>query len=148
MKKTIKFSLLLAFISVAAFVNTVKAQDVTTELAAFTKRFEDAYNKKDVKALKEMFTKDAVRTGTDGKIYNGNDSIAAVLGTMLKNNVTVAIKQEKVVTENGSTVVTGIYQVTGSSTSGEKIDLKGAYTNTIVKEEGQWKIAKQILTSR
>ena len=147
MKKTIKFSLLLTFLSMAAFINPVKAQDATTELTAFTKRFEDAYNKKDVKALKEMFTKNAVRTGTDGKIYNGNDSIAAVLETMLKNNVTVAIKQQKVATENGSTVVTGTYQVTGSSTSGEKIDLKGAYTNTVVKEEGQWKIAKQLLTA-
>jgi len=147
MKKTIQFSLLLAFLSIAAFINPVKAQDATKELNAFTKRFEDAYNKKDIKALKELFTRDAVRTGTDGQTQNGNDAIVAIYEELLKGNVTVAIKQEKVVTENGSTVATGTYQVTGTSASGEKIDAKGAYNNTVVKEGGQWKISKQNLTT-
>jgi uncharacterized protein (TIGR02246 family) len=146
MKKTIQFSLLLAFLSITAFINPLKAQDATKELNAFTKRFENAYNKKDVKSLKEMFTKDAIRTGTDGQTQNGNDAIVAFYEELLKGNVTVAIKQDKVVTENGSTVATGTYQVTGTSASGEKIDAKGAYNNIVVKEGGQWKISKQNLT--
>lgn len=148
MKKTIKFSFLLAFLSIAAFINPMKAQDATTELAAFTKRFEDAYNKKDINALKGMFTKDAVRTGTDGKIHNGIDSIVAVYEELLKSDATLTIKLEKVTPEkDNSAIATGTYQVVGSSKSGEKIDRKGAYNNTIVKENGQWKIAKQLLTA-
>jgi len=147
MKKTIQFSLLLAFISIAAFISPVKAQDATKELTAFTKKFQDAYNKKDVKALKEKYTTDAVRTGTDGQIQNGSDSIVAFYGEMFKNDVTVAIKQEKVTEKDGNTVATGTYEVNGSSKAGEKINLKGAYSNTVVKEGGQWKIAKQVLTA-
>ena len=147
MKKTIQFSLLLAFLSVTAFINPLKAQNPTKELNAFTKRFENAYNKKDVKTLKEMFTQDAVRTGTDGQSQNGSDAIIAFYEELLKGDVTVAIKQDKVVTENGSTIATGTYQVKGTSASGEKLDLKGAYNNTVVKEGGQWKISKQNLTA-
>jgi uncharacterized protein (TIGR02246 family) len=147
MKKSIQFSLLLAFFSIAAFITPVNAQDATTELAAFTKQYQDAFNKKDIKALKRMFTKDAVRTGTDGKANNGVDSIASVLDATMKNDVTVSIQQEKVVTENGITVATGTYHLTGTSTSGEKIDRRGAYTNTLVKDGGQWKVTKQVLTN-
>ena len=147
MKKTIRFSLLLAFVSMAAFISPVTAQDATTELAAFTKRYQDAFNKKDINALKAMFTKDAVRTGTDGKANNGVDSIASVLEAAMKSDVTVSIQQEKVVTENGITIATGTYHLTGTSTSGEKIDRKGAYTNTLVKDGGRWKLTKQVLTN-
>ena len=147
MKKRIQFSLLLTFLSIAAFISPVNAQNVTKELTAFTKQFQDAYNKKDVKALKEKYTTDAVRTGTDGHIINGSDSIVAYYGEMFKNDVTVAIKQDKVTEKDGNTIATGTYEVTGSSTTGEKINLKGAYSNTVVKEGGQWKIAKQALTA-
>jgi uncharacterized protein (TIGR02246 family) len=99
-------------------------------------------------AIKEMFTTDALRTSTDGKTQNGKDSIGAFYEQTLKNDVKVAIKQAKVVTENDDSIVaTGTYQVTGSSTTGEKIDIKGAYTNTVVKDGSQWKIAKQIPTA-
>lgn len=147
MKKTIQFSLLFAFVSIIAFINPAKAQDDNKDFTAFAKKFEDAYNKKDAKALKGMFTKDAVRTDADGTVYNGSDSILGALEESMKNKVTIVIKQEKAVTENGSTVASGTYVVNGSSQSGEQIDYKGGYVNTMVKEGGQWKIAKQLLTA-
>ena len=147
MKKTIQLGLLLAFISIA-IIQPIKAQDATKELGAFTKQFEQAYNQKNSKALKDMFTKDAVRTAADGKIFNGNEAIAAMYEVVFQDNVAVAIKLDKASTENdGTTKATGAYHITGTSKSGEKIDRKGSYAQTLVKEEGQWKIAKQVLTA-
>lgn len=149
MKKTIRISLLLAFAAVTAFLNPLKAQDATKELSAFTKKFQDAYNKQDDKALKEMYTIDAVRITTDGKTMNGNKTIGAAFADYFKNNtVTGEIKQDKVVTEkDGSVTATGTYHVTGTAKTGEKIDRTGGYTNTVVKVKGQWKIAKNVLVA-
>lgn len=77
MKKTIQCSLLVAFLSLTSLMNPAKAQDATKELTAFTKRFGDACNKKDIQAIKEMFTKDAVRSSSDGQGQTGNDAIVA-----------------------------------------------------------------------
>ena len=147
MKKTMRFGLLLVFISIA-FINSLKAQNATKELHAFTKKFETAYNNKNSKALKDMFTIAAVRTGTDGKIFNGSDSIAAMYEATFQDKVVVRIKLDEVTGEkDGSTTTTGTYHVTGTSRSGEKIDRRGRYTNMLVKEGGEWKIAKQVLTA-
>ena len=148
MKRTIQISLLFIFFSIASFISPAAAQDATKELAAFTKRFEDAYNKKDLKAIKEMFTKDAVMVDTDGQSRTGNDAIAATYEEFLRSNATATITQEKVVTENGKTTATGTYQVTGTSQSGDSFESKGSYTHTVVKDGGQWKISKQVLTSQ
>ena len=145
MKKPIQFSLLLVCLSITSLINPAKAQDATKELTAFTKRFEEACNKKDIKAIKEMFTKDAVRTSTDGQSQTGNDAIVAAYEELFQNKLTVAIVQEKVATENGSTVSTGTYHATGSTQSGDTIDSKGSFINTMIKEGGQWKISKQVL---
>lgn len=147
MKKTIQFSLLLGFLAITSLINLVKAQDATNELTAFTKRFEDACNKKDTKAMKELFTKDAVRVNTDGQTENGLDAIVAAYEELFQMKMTVTIKQEKVTTENGTTLSTGTYQATGSTPSGEAFDAKGGFIHTMVKENGQWKISKQVLNS-
>lgn len=147
MKKTIQFSLLLVFVTIASLVNTAKAQDTTKELTAFTKRFEEAFNKKDIKAIREMFTKDAVRTSSDGQSQTGNDAIVAAYEELFQSKLTLTIRQEKVATENGSIVSTGTYQATGSTQSGEAIDAKGSFSNSMVKDNGQWKISKQVVNS-
>ncbi len=147
MKKIIKFSL-LSVLAIAAFINPLKAQDAKTELTAFVKKFQEAYNKKDDKALKEMYTKDATRTTTDGKVQNGYEEIRAWFADYLKNNkVMLALKLEKVSEKDGVTVITGIFHVTGTSAKGEKIDTKGGFTNTVVKEGGHWKISKSVLNA-
>jgi len=147
MKKTIQFSLLLVLLSITSLINPAKAQDATKELTTFTKRFEEACNKKDVKAIKELFTKDAVRTDPDGQSQTGNDAIVAAFEELFQNKLTVTLKQEKVAFENGSNVSTGTYHATGSTQSGETIDSKGSFSNTMIKEGGQWKISKQVLNS-
>ncbi len=148
MKKTIKFSLLLALVSITAFINPLHAQGITKDLLGFAKQFQAAYNKKDDKALKTMYTDDAVRVGTDGSTITGSENIVAEL---VKNysagKVTIEILQEKVVTTDGVTTTTGTYHVTGKTDAGEPIEIKGGYTNTVVKVKGHWKISKSVLTA-
>ncbi|SRR5215204_226427 len=147
MKKAIQFSLLLVFLSITSLIKPAKAQDATKELTAFTKRFEEACNKKDIKAIKEMFTKDAVRINPDGQTETGNDAIVAAYEELFQNKLTITIKQEKFAFDNGSNVSSGTYQATGSTPSGDSIDAKGSFSNTMIKENGQWKISKQVLNS-
>jgi uncharacterized protein (TIGR02246 family) len=149
MKQIIQRSLLLTIASVAVFITPVKAQDATKELAGFTKKFQDAYNKKDDKALKMMYTDDAVRVGIDGTSLTGNESISAEFAKQFEGaKQSIVIKQDKVVTQaDGSTTATGTYHVTGTTNAGEKIDRSGNYTNTVVKVKGQWKIAKSVLVA-
>ena len=147
MKKIIQLSLSFALLSITSLIYPVQAQDETKELTAFTKKFEDACNKQDIKAMKELFTKDAVRVNTDGQTENGLDAIIAAYQELFQMKMSVTLKQDKVATENGSTVSTGTYQATGTTSSGEAFDVSGAFTHTMVKDNGQWKISKQVLTS-
>lgn len=148
MKKTIKFSLLLAIAFCTALVNPLTAQNINNDMNALAKKYESAYNRKDVKALKGMYTKDAVRINPDGITTTGIDAISDSTAQDFKNNkvIMVKIKGDKSVKESdGSVTSTGTYHVTGTTKKGKKIDFKGVYTNTVVKEGGKWKIGKMVL---
>ncbi len=147
MKKSIKFDLLLALAAVTAFINPLKAQDVKKVLEGFTKKFQDAYNKKDDKALKMMFTTDAVRTDAQGVVTNGDENIrVAMVAAWADSKPALVIKQDKAEKQaDGSTLTTGTYYITGTTNAGEKLDIKGSYNNIIVKEKGKWKISKMVL---
>jgi len=149
MKKIIQRSLLLAIVSLTAFIAPLKAQDATKELAAFTKKFQAAYNSKDDKTLKTMYTDDATRTAADGTVNSGSEAIVAQFRDYFtENKVMLDLKQTNVAVQtDGSATATGIFHVTGTSKTGEKIDRKGGYTNTVVKANGHWKIAKSVLTA-
>ena len=146
MKKTMQFSFLVALLSLTSLMNPIQAQDTTKELTAFTKKFEEACNKADAKTIRELFTKDAVRVNTDGQTQNGIDAIVGAYEELFQMKLSVTIKQEKVTTENGTTLSIGTYQARGTSQSGESFDVTGGFTNTMVKENGQWKVAKQVLS--
>ena len=147
MKKIIQQVLLPAFIAIA-FISPLKAQDVKKEMLELTKKFETAYNKKDDKAIQAMHTKNAVRTGADGKTQTGNEEIRAEYERQLKDKVTIKIKHETEVTgaEDGSVTATGTWHVTGNTQKGEKIDITGTYSNALIKENGQWKIIRSLVT--
>ena len=117
---------------------------------ALAKKYESAYNRKDVKALKGMYTKDAVRVNPDGNTITGIGDIGDSTAQDFKNSKVIMVKitmDKNVKESDGSVTTSGTYHVTGKTKKGEKIDFKGAYTNTVVKEGGKWKIAKMVLTS-
>lgn len=95
-----------------------------------------------------MYTKDAVRVNPNGNTITGIDDIGDSLTLDFKNNKVVMVKiiaDKSVKESDGSVTAIGTYHVTGTTKKGEKIDFKGAYTNTVVKEGDKWKIAKMVL---
>jgi len=149
MKRPITFALLLAIAFCITLINPLTAQNINNDINALAKRYENAYNHKDAKALKWMYTKNAVRVAVDGSTTTGNDAISDSLAVFFKHSkVMIEIKVDTTVQESdGSITATGSYHVSGTTDKGEKIDMNGLYNNTIVKEDDKWKIAKSVLTS-
>lgn len=145
MKKIIQAVLSAAFLFMITFANPVNAQDNKKEMEKIAKNYEEAYNKKDLKAIKGFYTKDAVRINTDGTTTNGSEAIGADLTDFFaSNSPTITIMVNDCTTQSDGTVVTtGTY-----SGSAGGSDFKGSYTNTSVKEDGQWKISKSVLTNQ
>ncbi len=133
-----------AFVSMAAFVSPAKAQDNKKDMETLAKSYEDAYNKKDAKAIKEFYTKDAVRVNPDGTTTNGSESIASdATDFFANNNPSIKIAVDQVTESNGILTTTGTYSGSTGST-----DISGSYTNTCVKEDGKWKISKSVLINK
>jgi ketosteroid isomerase-like protein len=145
MKKTIQFGLYLMLASLILTL-PVMAQNYDKELAALTKDYEKAYNKKDVKTLVSMYTADAVRDFSDGRHYSGAAEIeAAMVEEFAASNLKVSIMRGKSeMGPNGSIIGTGTYHLTGQL-GGEEVDMMGSYTNTVKMVDGKMKISKSSL---
>ena len=120
------------------------------EMQAFARQFMAAYNQQDHVALKKMYTKDAVRIDQLGKEIKGADNIAAFFADQFRlNNATLLLKQMNVVWSDlqHAFVSNGTYEVYGITNVYDiKVHATGAYANTILKQNGEWKIAKTVLT--
>ncbi|WP_075351382.1 YybH family protein [Algoriphagus marinus] len=142
MKTKMKLSLSIVLMALLSF--PLMAQDMEKEMVEMTKKYEKAYNAEDVNALVAMYTSDGVRTFNDGRNYKGAAEIAAGLtAEFAANNFKVSIKHEKVVPAGvGKATATGTYRVTGKTAEGESVDVMGKYTNTLIKIDGEWKVAR------
>ena len=146
------FLILTALLCATIFSNLQAQTDSDeAEIQAFAQKFMAAYNQQDVDALRKMYMDDAVRVDTEGKEIIGADNIAAYFeDRFIHNNVTVDIKQ-KVLTWSDAQhafVASGTYEVKGKTIVYDiEIHDKGKYANTMIKQNGEWKIAKSILTA-
>jgi ketosteroid isomerase-like protein len=149
MKSLFKGCGLFAAMLLAATLNTVKSQDLKKELDVMIKKFEASYNKQDDKALKALYTENATRTDPDGSVINGSEGIRQQFVDSWANaKLILSIKHDKAEKQaDGSIISTGTYHVDGRATSGDPISVDGAFTNTLVKENGKWKISKSVLSS-
>ena len=149
MKSVSQLSWLIVFAFASALINPVKSQDIKKEIDDLAKTFQEHYNKKNDKALKMMYTENAVRTDGDGTMITGNENIRVKLAESWDiNKLALSIKQEKVETQpDGSVIASGTYHLTGTANSGDPIAVGGSYINTIVKENGKWKISKTVLSN-
>ncbi len=149
MKKLIQSSLFFAGLLCAAFTTSLNAQDVDKEMEAFAKGFQDAYNKEDHVTLKTFYTADAVRVAKDGTSITGAEAIGAFWAEQFKgSDATLTLEQTSVVWKDvlHAYVASGTYHVAGVTVKGDKINLSGTYTNTMLKENGAWKMAKSVLS--
>ncbi len=150
MKKTMQLSLLLAF-AFTAFAAPLLAQNINNDdMQNLVSKYEAAYNNKDDKAIGALFTKDALRTNPDGTTLNGADAIAAFYADRFKeSDATLHIMPGNMTTNADGTVTsTGTFSLSGKTKSGQAIDMKGGYTNTLVQQDGQWKISKSVITAQ
>lgn len=116
---------------------------VALEIRELVKQFQNAYNREDAATLKTIFTADAVRTATDGTTTKGAALVDFYTQGFVDADVTNVVSLANVSPQfDGSVIFTGTYHLTGRSAKGERIVREGAYSNTAVKENGQWKISR------
>jgi uncharacterized protein (TIGR02246 family) len=105
--------------------------------------FEAAYAKADVKALADFFAEDAEYTSEEGQTFSGRAQIEETLraGLLARKGGKIAINPETVralspdvVSEKGSTTVTGKNGESNTS----------LYTAIHVKKDGKWKISQLV----
>lgn len=149
MKKLILLAVILC--SLTAF-HTVQAQSVSdeVEMQAFARKFMAAYNEQDHAAIRQMYTDDAIRIDEEGKETRGADKIAAYFADQFRlNNATLLLRQMNIRWSDyeHAWVAEGIYEVHGRTNVYDiEIDRAGKYANAMLKQDGEWKIAKSMLS--
>ena len=119
----------------------VRAQQKDSELQKLFEEYQAAWNKGDAKALAALHTPEAIRIGSDAQLAIGREAIEQAF----TNSFGGRFKGTKLTLQEGRTqnvtsdvrVTEGTYEVTGG-TGGS---LKGRYMNTVVRQQGQWKLA-------
>jgi uncharacterized protein (TIGR02246 family) len=133
-------------------VSGLQAQSVNEELElqTFTRRFMAAYNAQDHAAIGKMYTEDAVRIDQQGNQIVGAENIANYFAEQFrKNNATLLLKHTGINWSDAehAWVVRGNYEVYGKTIVYDiPIDIVGSYANAMLKKDGEWKIAKSVLT--
>jgi len=148
MKKLIHFSHLIFALMLSGFTTTLMAQDVSEEMKTFVQQFQDAYNKEDHNALRQLYTADAKSPGSQGAVLTGQDAIAAYWEARFKGtDAVLTLQQDRTDWSdlNHAYVAKGTYKLVGVTAKGDKVDISGKYANTMVKTDGAWKIAEATL---
>lgn len=120
------------------------------ELQAFARRFMAAYNEKDPVALRKMYTDDAVRIDQQGNQIKGSANIADYFAEQFRlNSTTLLIRQTDIYWSDNQQAWTtrGKYEIYGKTIIYDiPVDLAGNYNNAMQKINGEWKIARSVLT--
>lgn len=120
------------------------------EMLAFTRAFLAAYNQQDEQALQNMYAKDAVRIDPAGKEISGADKIADYFAQQfIKSNTTLLLRPSSIYWSDyeHAFVAKGTYEIFGRTHVYDiQIHDSGTYTNTMTKVNGEWKIARSVLT--
>ena len=135
--------LLAAFLGITTLLQPLYAQSSTTDelaMRAFAREFMAAYNRQDILALTSMYSKD----------IEGAETIAQSFeDSFTREDATLLMHHYRIISPDGQqTLVTvGTYEKYGTTIVYD-IPFKGrsAYRNTMVMEDGRWKIAKSVVT--
>jgi ketosteroid isomerase-like protein len=147
MRRKNLISLFLTGFIFLAFTTTGFAQKASKEMKKLVKSFEKAYNEKDQATITSMFTDNAVRIDANGVTTTGAAKIGEIYAQSFTNTDTkAAITHLDVKEVDGSNAITtGTFTVNGATKTGEKVAIAGSYENTVVKENGKWKISQMKL---
>lgn len=146
-------NLLTAFLCTPFLIINLQAQFASDEqdMWVFARDFMAAYNRQDVTALKAMYTTDAVSTGPNGKTTEGAQRIAELFNDQfIHKDITLLVRQMHVAWSDAqhALITSGTYESFGVTYVYDiSFRTRTAYSNTMVKENGQWKIARSVVTS-
>lgn len=140
-----QFSLLtMAFL--AAFTSTIVAQDIEQEVAAFTQKWQTAYDRADIATLSTMYANEVTSLNSDGSTTTLSK---AQIEAGLKNDFTTfntesTIKLNRMIAQVGGKVkVYGQYSINRiAKSNGEKSNVSGKFEHFVVREGSQWKLCQ------
>ena len=120
------------------------------EVKDFTRNFMTAYNNHDDAALKDMYSEYAIRIGQgEYKITGANEIINFFKRKFISDNSTFYLKYSSLSWSDSDRafITRGTYEIIGKTIVYDiNIHEKGVYTNTLIKDKDQWKIAKTVLS--
>lgn len=134
------------------FCHDLQAQSAADEqaLAAFTQSYMSAYNAQDHSALQNMYTTEAVYQDVTGKEILGAASIGEHFASYFRNhNVSLQLQPSQVSWSDyqHAFVASGSFELTGRTIVYDiPVQVSGTYSNTMLQEDGQWKISHSVLT--
>lgn len=117
------------------------AQKSEADVKALTQQYEQAFNKGDAKAVAALYTTDAFRLDPQGLFHAGREAIhkhymAGFEGPV--KGAKLSLRPGRTQNLPGDVILAeGSYQITGAAEAAPS----GRYLNTIVRENGQWRLA-------
>jgi uncharacterized protein (TIGR02246 family) len=119
--------------------------DVRTAIEAQNRKFMQAVERGDAKAIADLYTANAMVMPSNSDFVKGRDGIKAVFQGMIDSGVKGGSLTTTEVERFGDTVnEVGVYTI--KDASGKEID-KGKYIVIWKRENGQWKLHRDIFNS-
>ena len=140
-----KLILLLALLTLDAVAASAQAQDTRAAIEAQNKKFVQAVEKGEARAIANLYTVNAIVMPANSDSVKGREAIKAMFQGMLDAGVKGATLTATEVESFGITAIeAGVY--TMKDASGKEID-KGKYIVIWKREGGQWKLHRDIFNS-
>lgn len=145
MRKTFQFTLFIAAF-LAVFTTSLAAQGTEQELAAFTQKWQDAYNAADHATLATMYTREVISNNEDGSTSTlTNEQIGAKFESDFHEvSSKIEIKLTRMMTQaDGKVKISGSFNSKNIlNEAGEMVENNGTFEHVVVKEGRDWKLCE------
>jgi uncharacterized protein (TIGR02246 family) len=139
----IRAASLVAVLIVVGMCIELTAQKADPGIEKLAEQYQLAFNKGDAKALAALYTADALRIPLDGTLLTGRSAIEASYNTNFAGpfkGTTLKLSPGKTQSLTSDVaLIQGTYEVTGGSAP-----VRGRYLNTVLRQDGQWKLASVV----
>jgi uncharacterized protein (TIGR02246 family) len=130
--------LVVAFVGVGS---ALVAQKSEADVKALTQQYEQAFNKGDAKAVAALYATDAFRLDPQGMFHAGREAIQKHYVTGFEGpmkGTKLSLRPGRTQNLPGDVILAeGSYQLTGAAEGPPS----GRYLNTLVRQDGQWRLA-------
>ena len=107
----------------------------------------DYYNNKDIVALMDTYTESAVVLSGTLQVASGSEAIEVLIGEEMDQSLGIQNDLREILVFSNQAVLWGSYEWSGMSADGNaEIVTTGPYILELLKEEGSWKVAREMWT--